>query len=309
MRWVGAQNLASRSYTIADGLPQTVVYAICQDEKGRLWAGTQGGVCSFDGQQFRTLDVRQGLSDNHVTAVAAATDGTLWLGHEYGGISSLQNGQLRRCRARGLGTVGPVRHVYPAGGGIVWVATAGNGLLRLECSPADTVATRYTTKNGLPSDSVNYVGAGPDGQVWVATAKGLVVLSQNPQSQQPVVAAAQAALPVELQQAGVNNFFKVNDTLLWCATNTGLLRASKLAGPLWRIQRFGRKDGLCDDQVLRVIQDRRGRVWAATSSGLSRAVRGSRFTCFGGATTQSATRPTTCWKTGKATCGLCTTTA
>ncbi|MDF7809891.1 two-component regulator propeller domain-containing protein [Hymenobacter sp. YC55] len=279
VHYAAAQNLASRSYTIADGLPQTVVYAICQDEKGRLWAGTQGGVCSFDGQQFRTLDVRQGLSDNHVTAVAAAADGTLWLGHEYGGVSSLRNGQLRRCRPRGLGTVGPVRQVYPAGGGIVWVATAGNGLLRLKCSPADTVVSRYTTKNGLPSDSVNYVGAGPAGQLWVATAKGVVVFN----SEQPLgVAGAGAALPAELRQASVNSVFKVCDTLLWCATNTGLLRASNRLGRLWQVRRFGETEGLCDTRVLRVIQDRRGRVWAATASGLSRAVQGGRFNCFGG---------------------------
>ncbi|HEX8425209.1 hybrid sensor histidine kinase/response regulator transcription factor [Hymenobacter sp.] len=274
---VEAQTLASRSYTIADGLPQTVVYAICQDKEGRLWAGTQGGVCSFDGQQFRTLDVRQGLSDNHVTAVAAASDGTLWLGHEYGGLSSLRQGQLRHCRPRGLGGIAHVQQVYPVGVGTVWVATAGNGLIRLECSPTDTTVTRFTTKNGLPSDSVTYVGAGPAGQLWVATAKGAVVFGQG----RPAPVAATAALPIELRQASINSLFKVGDTLLWCATRTGLLRVSCRPGQPWRVRRFGSADGLCASVVLRVLQDRRGRVWATTADGLSRAVPGGRFTCYG----------------------------
>jgi ligand-binding sensor domain-containing protein len=72
-----AQILASRDYTLASGLPQTMVYAICQDGQGRLWAGTQGGVCVFDGRKFRTLSTAQGLPDNHVKAIAAAPDGTL----------------------------------------------------------------------------------------------------------------------------------------------------------------------------------------------------------------------------------------
>ncbi|GAB3743340.1 hypothetical protein GCM10027594_22560 [Hymenobacter agri] len=35
-----AQTLALRDYTLANGLPQTMVYAIFQDAQGRLWAGT-----------------------------------------------------------------------------------------------------------------------------------------------------------------------------------------------------------------------------------------------------------------------------
>ncbi len=49
-RWLlaagaAAQTLALRDYTLANGLPQTRVYAMCQDGQGHLWAGTQGGVC------------------------------------------------------------------------------------------------------------------------------------------------------------------------------------------------------------------------------------------------------------------------
>ena len=97
-----AQTLALRDYTLANGLPQAMVYGICQDKQGRLWAGTQGGVCVFDGQKFRTLTTAQGLPDNHVKSVAAAPDGTLWLGHNYGGVSFVEpNGRVRRCRPRG----------------------------------------------------------------------------------------------------------------------------------------------------------------------------------------------------------------
>jgi len=276
-----AQTLALREYTIANGLPQSVVYAICQDVQGRLWAGTQGGVCAFDGQQFRVFDGRQGLADNHVRAVAAAPDGTIWLGHEYGGLAWVRRGAVGRCRLPGVAPTLHARRLWLAPGGVVWVATEGQGLLRLRCGPRDTVLTRRGRAQGLPSDNVNFVAPGPAGQLWAATDVGLAVLDAA--SGRPVP-AAQRALPAAVQTGGVNSFFRVNDTLFWLATGRGLLRLSGgAAGGAWRLRRFGAEAGLCTGNVLHVLQDRAGRVWAATAAGLSRApADGQRFACVAG---------------------------
>ena len=138
-----AQTLALREYTIANGLPQSIVYALCQDARGRLWAGTQGGVCVFDGQQFQVFDGRRSLTDNHVRAVAAAPDGTIWLGHEYGGLAWLRDEQVGRCRLPGVALPLHARHLWLGPGGAIWVATEGQGLLRLRCGPRDTSLTRF----------------------------------------------------------------------------------------------------------------------------------------------------------------------
>ena len=271
-----AQTLALRDYTLANGLPQAIVYAICQDGQGRLWAGTQGGVCVFDGQQFRTLTTAQGLPDNHVRDVAAASDGTIWLGHNYGGVSFVRpNGQVRRCRPRGLGIPTDVYCIWPASRRTVWVGTLKLGLFRLECGPTDTVVTHYGAAQGLPSPFVRHLGAGPGGLVWVGTRAGLRLL--NPQ--RGVMAAA---LPSEVEGVEINSFQRVSDTLLWCATPQGLVHLSgdgSVARP-WRARRFGQAEGLCATNVLRVVQDHEGHVWATTAAGLSQRPAGTeRFRC------------------------------
>ena len=38
--------------TAADGLSQNAVLAICQDERGFLWFGTEGGLNKYDGYEF-----------------------------------------------------------------------------------------------------------------------------------------------------------------------------------------------------------------------------------------------------------------
>ncbi|WP_226163428.1 two-component regulator propeller domain-containing protein [Hymenobacter terricola] len=90
----------------------------------------------FDGQKFRTLSTVQGLPGNHVKDVAAAPDGTLWMGHNYGGVSFVRpDEQVRRCRPRGLGIPAGVYCVFPATSQTIWVATLEAGLFRLDCGP------------------------------------------------------------------------------------------------------------------------------------------------------------------------------
>ncbi|MGI4866932.1 MAG: two-component regulator propeller domain-containing protein [Janthinobacterium lividum] len=280
-----AQTLAVRPYTIANGLPQSSVYCLGQDSQGRLWAGTQGGVCVYDGQEFTTYNGRAGLPDSHVRAVAPAPDGpTVWLGHEYAGLSALgANGWVRSVRLPGLRRPGPVAALWAGPGGELWVGTEGQGLWLLRCRPAhhDTTTYHYTAAHGLPCDSVLWLGPGLHGQQWAATPQGMAVLDRR--TGQPLP-AEQAALPAALHQR-TNSVYRVSDSVAWVGTAHGLLRLSA-TGPAggWRVRAFTTRDGLCDNDVVRVVQDATGQVWATTPAGLCRASAGAKlhFTCFVG---------------------------
>jgi ligand-binding sensor domain-containing protein len=87
--------------TTADGLAQNYVRAIAVDGGGRLWFGTYyGGVSVLDdgGTPFNKGDdtwasftTADGLTDNHVNAVAVDGVGRLWSGTR-GGVSVLNHG-------------------------------------------------------------------------------------------------------------------------------------------------------------------------------------------------------------------------
>ena len=49
---LSAQNPASFQITTEDGLPSNEVYSILIDEEGFLWAGTDAGICKYDGVNF-----------------------------------------------------------------------------------------------------------------------------------------------------------------------------------------------------------------------------------------------------------------
>jgi signal transduction histidine kinase/ligand-binding sensor domain-containing protein/DNA-binding response OmpR family regulator len=285
-----AQTLAVRPYRTANGLPQSSVYCLRQDRQGRLWAGTQGGVCVYDGQGFTIYNGHAGLPDSHVRAVAPAPDGaTVWLGHQYAGVSALgADERVHPVRLPGLRKPGPIATLWAGPKGELWVGTEGQGLWWLRCRPAspaaapDTLSKHWTASAGLPSDSVLWLGRGLHGRQWAATPHGLAVLDQA--SGQPL-SAEQAALPAALR-ARINSFCRVSDSVAWVATDRGLLRvcAARPASG-WQVRRFTAAQGLCANQVMRVVQDDAGQVWATTPAGLCRAsaTRANwHFTCFVG---------------------------
>jgi len=88
--WVNvgiSQNLhhSIRNYTAIDGLPQSQVQSIVEDENGYLWLGTQGGgLARFDGREFKVYTTLDGLVSNFVYGVRIDSDKNLWILHPRG---------------------------------------------------------------------------------------------------------------------------------------------------------------------------------------------------------------------------------
>ena len=80
-----SQRYTFQSYNTAQGLPQSQVTSIQQDERGYLWVGTLGGLARFNGKEFETYTTEQGLLNNRITFLTFI-NGVLWIGHE-GGVS------------------------------------------------------------------------------------------------------------------------------------------------------------------------------------------------------------------------------
>ena len=86
-----AQNFEFKSFSIADGLPQSQVYDIAEDHNGNLWLATSGGgVAKFDGVQFKTFTTKDGLVNNFASSIFHDSKKNIWIGTSSG--LSLYNG-------------------------------------------------------------------------------------------------------------------------------------------------------------------------------------------------------------------------
>ncbi len=73
-----------KSFTVANGLPNNLVYGILRDEKGFLWLSTNQGISRFniEEQSFKNYDYRDGLQSNEFNpgAYYRKSDGEILMG-------------------------------------------------------------------------------------------------------------------------------------------------------------------------------------------------------------------------------------
>jgi ligand-binding sensor domain-containing protein/signal transduction histidine kinase len=80
-------------YDIEDGLVQSQITAITQDNQHRLWIATLGGLSCFNGNQFNNLGKTDGLNSNFILSLTLNSKGNLLIGTERG-LSNYKNDSL-----------------------------------------------------------------------------------------------------------------------------------------------------------------------------------------------------------------------
>lgn len=85
--------LAVESYGLDQGLAQSTVTSLAQDQQGFLWFGTQEGLHRFDGHRFSVLRRQPGQPDGLISSsidhLLVDASGRLWLGSNDAGIEVL----------------------------------------------------------------------------------------------------------------------------------------------------------------------------------------------------------------------------
>ena len=86
-----ANSIKFSRLTIKDGLSQSTVNCILQDNQGYIWAGTQAGLNRFDGYHFKIykqgLDSENSLTNDYINALYQDNKGIIWIGTQNGGLN------------------------------------------------------------------------------------------------------------------------------------------------------------------------------------------------------------------------------
>ncbi len=173
-----------RTYTTEDGLANDVASAIVQTRDGAMWFGTTNGISRFEpakgeGQAaWTTYTVADGLASNRswsFRGLYQARDGTLWAG-SFSDSTGAPSG-ISRFDGQTWATVDipgdfprlSIASIYQTSDGDLWFWTVGQGVLRFNSAgSAPTAWTRYTTENGLVSNSVIDIMEAGSGSLWFA---------------------------------------------------------------------------------------------------------------------------------------------
>lgn len=244
-----------------NGLPSGNSMVLAQTGDGYLWIGTFNGLFRFDGVTFTFFDEQTapGMKQTAgigVKALYAGKDGSLWIGTNGRGLVHLKDGVFTIYTTKEGLSDNTIRAIIEGRDGSLWIGT-DLGLDRLQ----NGKFTVYGAGGGLTSNSIRAVHEDRNGALWVGSEAGLDVLKNGQFSPFRL-----KFLGSEKEQKPITAIEEGRDGSLWI----GLF-----GGGLVRIQdgrqtAFTTHEGLTNDYVHSILQDRDGNLWVGTVGGLSR---------------------------------------
>ena len=89
--WYGVAQNKPIHYSTSNGLPHDITYGLFQDSFGYIWIGTDNGLVKYDGNEFKTFTIKEGLRSNYVIDINETKDNKIVIGMWGGGVQLIQN--------------------------------------------------------------------------------------------------------------------------------------------------------------------------------------------------------------------------
>ena len=239
------------------------ITAIAQDDNGTIWYGTSDkGVLNYDGP----------LASLKVSAMATTSDGSLWVGSKRNGLTRIKNNgaTIYSLAKDSMATLidDHINALCTDKVGNLWIAT--NGGLQV-FNPKMNTFSSYTRENGkLHTNNITSIFYNKDGKsndLYIGTAEGLVILNLSSTEKQVLTGNTSNI------KSFTNNFITqvVQDSrgLIWIGTREGLNILNLENDSL---NYLTEKQGLCNNNVCGIAEDKNHNMWITTSSGVSRIV-------------------------------------
>ena len=164
-------------FTRDQGLSNASIMNLQFDDQGGLWIGTfSGGVNYFDGRNFRSFTLRDGLGSNTVNALHYSnTYNRIFVGNEFG-ISSIEKGKIQPINVSGLENTS-ISTIHAYQDSLLLIGSAGAGIVLY--NPRTNFRKILTTHHGLASDFIYFVAPDQQHYVWIGTEKGITRIKLN----------------------------------------------------------------------------------------------------------------------------------
>lgn len=261
------KNIRFTRFSVEQGLSQSRVDHMLQDDLGFMWFGTYNGLNRYDGYHFKVYKPEENnpnsMAGVFVTPLFKDRSGVLWIGIDQGldrfdpVTQTFTHFRSDPKDPRSL--AGHLEDITQDSDGMLWLATR-NGLDRL-----DPVASKFThfrnnpqDPHSLSSNDVRYVLQDKSGTLWVATATGLNAFDRH---------SGSVTRYPGFQDAVPDRIYEDRSGLLWVSSTRagGLASLDRKTGKITRYTWFD--EGASSPSVRgcsAIIEDQYGMLWLAT---------------------------------------------
>jgi signal transduction histidine kinase/ligand-binding sensor domain-containing protein len=275
------------NYGVAQGLAANGLASLLEDENGNFWIGTwDSGISCYDGKSFINYTTKEGLANNVVRKIVEDKNGTLWFA-THGGVSALDR------KAKTSRQASPGFKNYTTADGLVdnnvttiiedkkrnlWFGTArGVSLLEPEENhSAKKRFTNFTTSEGLPNNNVQSISEDKKGNIWFSTDGGGVSRLDRDWRVLTTLTTDLGVLKVK-----VFSLLEDKNKNLWLGTyGDGVYRLeggeTSLFNGRTKFTHYSTTQGLINNTVVSICEDKKGNLWFGTNAGVSRLDSGRR---------------------------------
>lgn len=286
---------AHTAWKVSDGFTPGAILAIAQTPDGYLWLGTEFGLYRFDGVHAVPWrpPAGQGLPALPVHSLLAAHDGTLWIGTD-NGVASWKDSKLTHYPDINGETI---HSLLEDREGTIWSAGEKGFSPATICAIGQSVVRCYGKDGSLGVGWIVSLYEDRRGDLWAIGKNGIWKWKPGPPKFYPLPFGADYLdgigeddsgklligidggirrffdgkiepypLPDKVRPFTTRTLLRDHDGGLWIAVyHEGLVHVHD-----GKLDVFRQTDGLSNDEVVALFEDRENNLWVSTNSGLDR---------------------------------------
>ena len=263
----------------SNSLSYNIITSIFEDRQGFLWCGTFRGLNRIDRMKnevkrfFPESGNPESVSDVMIGPICQDSRGNVWIGTIYRGLNKYnpETGKFTRFlhdpdNPAGLSN-NTIISLLPDGDWL-WIGTEGGGLDKLNLETGGFINFPYDPENpnGIAHSDICALFRDSKGRFWIGTRNGLNLFDETQQKFKVF-----QFNPKDSTTISHNIIYVIHEAkngILWLGTyGGGLNRFDPETGIFTR---FMHKDGLANNLVNGILEDKRGCLWISTTGGISK---------------------------------------
>ena len=277
-------------FTPADGLPYPAVIAVFQDREHQHWFATWGGIGLYDAHSIRVFNPGAELPKftSEISQLVQDSRGNIWIGYMSPALNSLdksvgriEGDHFEFVVAEHRFDIDNCFAMYEDYDGYLWFG-GGNGLFRYDGQKYE----KMKTITDLGEKSISAIAQDSQGQFLFGYWEKESYKTENKREElsvsplKIVYQRDEAFQTIFLEDEKKDPYNRIGAVIagrngeVWFHLAYHNLSDSNKGFARWHpedgLKFYGIEDGLMDDKVTDLLEDRHGNLWVATLSGLVR---------------------------------------
>ena len=224
--WIKGNEVGS--LTEADNLASNTIRSLYPGKNGELWIATSNPDQLHRLRDQTIIKIENPFQMKPIRAITETSDGTIWIGSSNGHLLRVDGEQLVDQSDTDGPTLRSIRTLHATPDGSLWIGYAGDGLGHLK----DGHYHRFTSDNGLHDDYLSQIQHDENGNLWIASNRGLFritldnILSQGGHLYCQTYGRDSGLPSIQPSRDFAPSSARLNDSQLFFSTHSGLLNVN-----------------------------------------------------------------------------------